>query len=408
MTQAQQHTTCAIVGGGPGGMFLALLLARQGVNVTLLESHLDFDRDFRGDTIHPSTLELIDQLGLTSEVHALPHAKIREFALTTPQEQFRIADFSRLPTRFPYILMTPQAKFLDLLANHAKRYPHLRLEMGAQASDLIRDGKTVQGVVYHKDGIDHHLRAPLTVAADGRFSKLRKLAGLEPIRTSTPMDIVWLRLPKREGDPGQPGGVIGTGRFCAILDRGDEWQIAYVIPKGGYQELRSRGLEAFHRSFTEVVPWLEDRIGLLDDWHKMTLLAVESSRLPRWYLPGLLLIGDAAHVMSPVGGVGINYAIQDAVCAANLLAEPLRHGKVTVSDLAAVQRRREWAIRMIQAFQGFMQRNLVAEALDKGKPFSPPLPLRLLLRVPLLRDLPGRIVGFGFGRERPRPPYPGV
>jgi 2-polyprenyl-6-methoxyphenol hydroxylase-like FAD-dependent oxidoreductase len=409
MTAAKKHTTgCCVVGGGPGGMFLALLLARQGVEVTLLEAHHDFDRDFRGDTIHPTTLELLDQLGLARELHAMPHGKLREFCLSTPEAQYRMASFARLPTRFPYIMLLPQERLLDLLARHAKRYPHLRLEMGAQAGELIREGGAVRGVVYHQDGAEHELRATLTVAADGRFSKLRKLAGLEPVRTSPPMDVVWFRLPRRDSDPHDQGLTVGHAGFVVLLERPGEWQVGFVIPKGGYQELRKQGLEAFQRAVAAVVPWLGDRVGQLSDWQKMTLLSVESSRLRKWYLPGLLLIGDAAHVMSPVGGVGINYAIQDAVAAANLLAEPLLRGEVHVGDLAAVQRRREWPVRMIQAVQGFLQRNIVAKALDRGKPFQPPLPMRVLLRIPLLRDLPGRVIGLGFGRERARAPGPGV
>jgi 2-polyprenyl-6-methoxyphenol hydroxylase-like FAD-dependent oxidoreductase len=410
-TPAEHHqrtTGCVVVGGGPGGMFLALLLARQGVEVTLLEAHHDFDRDFRGDTIHPTTLELLDRLGLARELHQLPHGELRQFVIHTPAAAYTMADLSRLPTRFPYVMLLPQAQFLDFLARHGRRYPNLRIEMGAQASHLIQEGGVVRGVVYRQDGADHEVRAVLTVGADGRFSKLRKLAGLEPVRTSPPMDVVWLRLPRHPGDPRDQGLTVGTGRFCVLLERPAEWQVGFVIPKGGYQELRSHGIEGFRRELTAVVPWLADRVGQIADWQALTLLSVESSRLPKWYVPGLLLIGDAAHVMSPVGGVGINYAVQDAVAAANRLGDPLRRGVVTVEDLAAVQRRREWPVRVIQAVQGFLQRNLVAEALDRGKPFRLPLPLRLLLRLPVLRDLPGRLIGFGVGRERLRAARPGV
>jgi 2-polyprenyl-6-methoxyphenol hydroxylase-like FAD-dependent oxidoreductase len=305
-------------------------------------------------------------------------------------------------------MLLPQAQFLDFLAAHARRYPNLRLEMGAQASHLIEEGGAVRGVVYHQDGADHELRAVLTVGADGRFSKLRKLAGLEPVRTAPPMDVIWLRLPRRPDDPRDQGLTVGQGRFCVLLERSAEWQVGFVIPKGGYQELRSQGIETFRHELAAVVPWLADRVGLIADWQALTLLSVESSRLRKWYVPGLLLIGDAAHVMSPVGGVGINYAIQDAVAAANLLAGPIRRGEVTGRDLAAVQRRREWPVRIIQAVQGLLQRNLVAEALDRGKPFRLPLPMRVLLRLPVLRDLPGRVIGFGVGRERLRAAQPGV
>jgi 2-polyprenyl-6-methoxyphenol hydroxylase-like FAD-dependent oxidoreductase len=222
------------------------------------------------------------------------------------------------------------------------------------------------------------------------------------------MDIVWLRLPRVPSDPGDQGVMVDRGRLCVLLQRPTEWQIGLVIPKGGYQELRSQGLPSIQQELAAVVPWLADRVALLNDWHAMTLLAVESSRLARWYVPGMLLIGDAAHVMSPVGGVGINYAIQDAVAAAYLLAKPLRQGRVEIKDLAAVQRRREWPVKIIQAIQGFMQRNLIAEGLDRGKPFRFPLALRVLLRIPLLRDLPGRIIGLGIGREPIQPEWPGV
>ncbi len=374
----------------------------------LLEAHLDFARDFRGDTIHPPTLELLDRLGLSQPLHALPHGVLRQFVIHAGSQVFTLADLSRLPSRFPYMMLLPQEKLLDLLACHAQRYPHLRVQMGAQANQLLWEQGRVVGVTYRQAEREQVVRAPLTIAADGRFSKLRKLAGLEPIRTAPPMDIVWFRLPRYQTDPTDQGVVVNQGRFCVLLNREQQWQIGFVIAKGGYRQLHALGLRAFRTALSDVVPWLSDRLHLLDDWSTLTLLSVESSRLSKWYLPGLLFIGDAAHAMSPVGGVGINYAVQDAIAAANILAEPLRTRSVQMHHLAAVQRRREWPVRVIQFIQGILQRNLVAEALDRGKAFHLPLPLQIIFRLPILRELPSRIIGLGVGRERVPPALPGV
>jgi 2-polyprenyl-6-methoxyphenol hydroxylase-like FAD-dependent oxidoreductase len=403
MTDLPERTGCVVVGGGPGGMFLAVLLARQGVDVTLLEMHHDFDREFRGDTIHPSTLELLDDLGLAEAVHAEPHAKLRAAALSTPDATYRVAPFDRLPSRYHYILLLPQKRLLEILADYGRRFPSFHLVLGAQANGLVREGGEVRGVTCQYEGRERTIRAVLTVGADGRFSKMRKLAGLEPVRTAPPMDVLWMHLPRREGDPQDLSFRIANGRMCVIFERPGGWQLGFVIPKGGYQQLRAAGIEALRHEIATVVPWLADRVGHLDSWSQASLLSVESSRLRKWYVPGLLLIGDAAHVMSPVGGVGINYAVQDAVAAANRLAEPIRSGRVLPSHLAAVQRRREWAVRLIQFIQGFLQRRVVAQALDKGRPFRPPLLMRVLTALPILRDIPGRILALGFGRERPRP-----
>jgi 2-polyprenyl-6-methoxyphenol hydroxylase-like FAD-dependent oxidoreductase len=402
MSPPRATTGCCIVGGGPGGMFLALLLARQGVAVTLLEAHHDFDRDFRGDTIHPSTLELLDRMGLARALHELPHTKLVDVSLTTGGVRYLIASFRRLPSKFPYIMLMSQARLLDFLADHGRSYPNLTILLGAQATDLIRDGDQVKGVVYHADGQRHELEALVTVGADGRFSKLRKLAGLEPIRTSPPMDVVWLRLPRHDSDSHDFGFMVGNGRLCVLLERETQWQIGFVIPKGGYQQLRAAGIASLQKELAAIVPWLADRVHLLDDWQAVTLLSVESSRLARWYIPGLLLIGDAAHAMSPVGGVGISYAVQDAVAASNLLTDPLRAGRVEVRHLAAVQARREWPTRIIQLVQSFPQRQLVAKVLDRGKPFRVPLALQLVTQVPLLNQLLPRLIGFGVRRETPR------
>jgi 2-polyprenyl-6-methoxyphenol hydroxylase-like FAD-dependent oxidoreductase len=396
-----QQTTCCIVGGGPGGVILAYLLARRDIPVILLEAHKDFDRDFRGDTIHPSTLEVLDQLGLADRLLQIPHGEIRRMTFHTAAGEVMMADLSCLKTRFPFVAMMPQARFLDFMVEEARRLPTFQLVLGANVQRLVEEAGTVRGVRY-RDGDNHwhEVRASLTVAADGRFSRIRHLAGLEPVSTSPPMDILWFRLPRRLGDPADGGGYLGAGHLLVLLSRGDEWQLGYVIPKGGYQDLRAAGIGALRRSVADLVPWLADRLSGLDDWRATSLLSVESSRLRRWYRPGLLLIGDAAHVMSPVGGVGINYAIQDAVVAANVLTEPLRNGRVRLRDLAEVQRQRQWPVRIIQALQAQLQRQVIARALHMGRPFQLPFLLRLLLRVPFLRSLPARLIAFGPQRVR--------
>jgi 2-polyprenyl-6-methoxyphenol hydroxylase-like FAD-dependent oxidoreductase len=398
---ASPTTACIVVGGGPGGVVLTLLLARSGVDVTLLEGHTDFDRDFRGDTIHPSTLDVLDQLGLADRLHELPHAKMRAMKLVTPSGPVEVARFHELRTRFPYVMMMPQSRFLEFVAAEARKLPNCRIVMGATVHDLLRTEGVVTGVRVRGGDGDRELRAPLTVAADGRFSKVRQLAGFEPVRQSPPMDVVWLRLPRRPGDDHDEGSLItGGGRLLVLLGRTDEWQVGYVLPKGHYQRLKEAGLPAIRQALVQLVPWFGDRVETLTDWRQLTLLSVDASRLPRWHRPGLLVIGDAAHVMSPVGGVGINVAIGDAVEAANVLAEPLRRGVVDDRLLAEVQRRRELPVRAIQRLQAFLQRRIVSEAIDPNRPFRLPLPLRILLSIPGLRRLPARMIGYGLRRVR--------
>ena len=394
-----QETACCVVGGGPGGAVLAFLLARKGVAVSLLEAHDDFDRDFRGDTIHPSVLELLDELGLAERLHEFPHAKIHTGQLMTPQGPVTLADLRRLNTRFPYIMMLPQKDFLAFVVGEAKRYPSFQLTMGARVEELIEEGGTVRGVRYEKDGRLVEVRAALTVAADGRGSRLRHLGGFEMLKTSPPMDILWFRIPRYAQDP--EGGVafFHGGRMIVMLNRGEQWQAAYVILKGSFRQVREAGLDALRRSLAEIVPQYAERFESLRDWKQVSMLSVESSRVTRWFKPGLLLIGDAAHVMSPVGGVGINYAIQDAVAAANILAGPLGKNALKTDDLRKVQRRREWPTRLIQSVQTAIQKRIIAAALNPNKPFRVPLLLRLILRVPGLRNLPARVIGFGFRRE---------
>lgn len=400
---ARGHSGCVIVGAGPAGAMLALLLARRGVPVTLLEMHHDFDREFRGDTVHPSTLEILDQIGLADRVHDLRNSKISGPTLLTNRGPFMPFDLRRLKTKYPYILMVHQKDLLTLITSEAKRYPRFRLLMGANVTDLIREGGAIRGVRYQNDDGIHELRELLTVGADGRFSRVRHLAGIEPVGTSPPMDVLWFRLPHLPEEIDVPGGAFGGfahGHILAGFDRKDYWQVAFVIAKGSYQQLRAEGIEGLRRQIVEIEPRLAKNAGSLLEWQQVSLLSVESSRCVRWYEPGLLLIGDAAHAMSPVGGVGINYAVQDAVIAANLLANPLLAGHVTTNHLRAVQRKREWPVRIIQAFQTQLQKRVIATALRSKEQRALQIPwfIRTFTRIPILRDVPPRVMALGVVR----------
>lgn len=404
-TSDEQETVCCIVGGGPAGMMLGLLLARKGVRVTVLEAHKDFEREFRGDTIHPSVLEVLDEIGLAEPLHELRHNKLYGPTLRVANTTFNPIDLRSLKIKFPYVMLVPQTRFLEFIAAEARKYPEFRLIMTANVESLIEEDGQVRGVVYQSLEGQHKVRARLTVGADGRFSKVRHLAGFEPIKTSPPMDILWFSLPHLPEDSEYSDRVLGgfaMGRMLVVFDRIDYWQIGYVFPKGGYQKLRAEGLRALRESVAQIEPRLAQHVHALMDWRQCSLLSVESSRCPLWYKPGLLLIGDAAHVMSPVGGVGINYAIMDAVAASNLLSEPLRAGRVSTADLAKVQKRREWPTRLIQAIQAFVQRRVVAGAFRARPGSGIPWFVRVFFRIPILRKIPARILGIGFRPEHVR------
>ncbi len=394
---------CVVVGGGPAGLMLGLLLALKNVQVLVCESHPDFDREFRGDTLHPSTMEILNQVGLADKLLEIPHGKVQDLTFHVESKKLRVVNLALLKSKYNYIAMMPQAKFLDFLAGQAKKLPSFHLAMAADVRKLLEQDGQVVGVSYRlHDGVEREVHAKLVVAADGRFSIIRKLAGLTPEASSPPMDVIWFKLSKKPTDPAEPGaGYIHKGRLLILLDREDSWQVGMVFAKGTYQTLKSAGIESFRKKVVGAVSWLADRIDELADWKDCSVLSVESSRLKRWHKPGLLLIGDAAHVMSPVGGVGINYAIQDAVVAANILAEPLSQGVVTEVLLAKVQAEREGPVATIQKVQSYIQKNIVAQALQSdGRTFRFPWTIRLMNAIPGLRSLPASMIGFGPKRVR--------
>ena len=393
---------CCIVGGGPAGMMLGFLLARSGVDVVVLEKHGDFLRDFRGDTIHPSTLELMHELGILADFLKRPHQEVRELGGQIGQDFVTVADFSHLPTHCKFIAFMPQWDFLDFISEQGARYPTFKVKKQTEVIDLLETDGRVAGVKANTPDGPIEIRADLVVGADGRHSIVRERAGLEIENLGAPMDVLWFRLSRRPDDSGQTLGRIVNGKIMVMLNREDYYQCGFVIRKGGIEKVKQRGLESFRQEIVSMAPFLSDRVGELRDWEDIKLLTVVVDRLRKWYRPGLLCIGDAAHAMSPIGGVGINLAIQDAVAAANILAERLARGTATVVDLQRVQLRREFPTRMTQGMQVFIQNQVIERVLGSEQQLSLPWPLKLFNRWPFLRRIPARVIGIGFRAEHVR------
>lgn len=410
MTPRILTTTCCIAGGGPAGMMLGFLLARAGVKVAVLEKHADFLRDFRGDTIHPSTLELMRELGLLDEFLKLPHSRVSQLSGQVGATTIHLADFSHLPTHCKFIALMPQWDFLDFLAERGKKYPGFDLHMRTEATGLIEEGGRVVGVRATSPEGDIDIRADLVVGCDGRHSTLRARAGFAVEDIGAPIDILWFRISRRESDTAETFGHMEAGMMLVMLNRNDYWQCAYVIPKGGIDRVKAKGFPAFLEAVAFMSPFLRDRLGEIKGWDDVKLLTVAVDRLARWHRPGLLCIGDAAHAMSPIGGIGINLAIQDAVATANILAQPLRSGAVpSDADLQRVAQRRIFPTRVTQDFQLFIQDRAIDPLLHGASVDRPPLAMRLLNEFPRLRRLPARMIGIGVRPEHVRTPdaYPG-
>ncbi len=399
-----RKVTCCIAGGGPAGMMAGFLLARAGVEVLVLEKHPDFLRDFRGDTIHPSTLQVMDELGLLADFLRLPHQEVDELSFWIGETRMRVADFRHIPSVCKFIALMPQWDFLNFLADHAGRLPRFGLARQAEAQTLIEENGRIVGLRAQTAEGPLDVRADLVIGADGRHSTLRAAAGLVSKELGVPIDVLWFRLPRHASDPNETFGRFDPGSLMVMLNRDDYWQCAYVIPKGGFAERKAAGIAAMQARIAALAPFLADRVTELDTWDKVSLLTVAVDRLERWHRPGLLCIGDAAHAMSPIGGVGINLAIQDAVATANILAAPLREGRLSETDLALVQRRREFPARVTQRMQVTIQNRVINRVLSSSGALSAPPALRLMASIPLFRRIPARLIGMGVRPEHVRAP----
>jgi 2-polyprenyl-6-methoxyphenol hydroxylase and related FAD-dependent oxidoreductases len=383
-------------------MMLGFLLARAGVSVIVIEKHADFLRDFRGDTVHPSTLEMIYELGLLDEFLKLPHSVVKQISLQIGKDRVIVGHFEHLPVHCKFIALMPQWDFLNFIADRGRRYQTFDLRMQTEAIDLIEENGRVAGVRAKSPEGELEIRAELIVGCDSRHSTIRTKAGLKSDDYGAPMDVMWFRLSHRPGDSEETVGHIESGRMMVMLNRNDYWQCAYVIPKGTAEEVRSAGLDKFRQAIADMSPFVRDRLGEIESWDQVKLLTVAVDRLRRWFRPGLLCIGDAAHAMSPIGGVGINLAVQDAVAAANILAQPLRHGTMTIETLESVQRRREFPTRFTQRLQLVLQNNIIGPALEGRRPEAPFF--MKMLQWPLLRRIPGRLLALGIRPEHIRTP----
>jgi 2-polyprenyl-6-methoxyphenol hydroxylase-like FAD-dependent oxidoreductase len=404
MPASTKIAKCCIAGGGPAGMMLGFLLARAGVDVVVLEKHADFFRDFRGDTIHPSTLELMHELGLLDAFLKLPHQKLDRLTAQVGDQRVRMIDLTHLPTHCKYIALMPQWDFLNFLAAQGKRYPTFDLRMQAEATDLIEENGRVVGVRANTPEGELTVRADLTVGCDGRHSTLRDKAGLKGDDYGAPMDVLWFRLPRKATDETETFGHLEAGMMMIMLDRGDYWQCAFVIPKGGNDRVQAEGLDAFRQQVVSMSPFLADRVGELKNWDDVKLLSVAVDRLRQWWRPGLICIGDAAHAMSPIGGVGVNIGVQDAVAAANRLAAPLKAGTASDDDLRAIQKRRTFPVRFTQALQLTMQKRIIGRALASTERLKPPVMFKLFDMFPILQRIPGRLLAVGVRPEHVHTP----
>lgn len=393
------QTTCCIAGGGPAGMMLGLLLARSGIEVIVLEKHADFFRDFRGDTIHPSTLQLMYELGLLDALLQLPHqktTKLRGYIENTP---LTIADFSKLNVKCPFVAFMPQWDFLNFLNSNAQQYPNFKLLMSCEVTNLLKNNGQIVGVIAKTTDGFIQVHSDLVVAADGRSSTIRACTDLEVIDLGAPMDVFWYHLPREAGDPNETFGKFIAGKIIIAIDRGNYWQCGYVIPKGEAEHYKQQSIIDFQQQIVAALPFFANRVNKLQSWGDVKLLTVKVDRLKQWYLPGLLCIGDAAHAMSPVGGVGINLAIQDAVAAANILSKPLKDRTLTIKELASVQQRRSFPVKVIQRIQIIIQKRVIYGVLTSEKPLTIPKFIRFIQGLKITQRFIGKIIGLGIRPE---------